>query len=112
MDEKGFMLQRAVKCIKESPVKGNGNGGMVIDIEKTSAAGPVLPPYTIYKGRSYLIGSHQGSKDVKIRRFVFLLENHYWYSVDLDYDERSHLQAGYASTGASLFSHSPFLYLQ
>jgi len=63
MDEKGCMLGQAAKCKvlcragRRNPrLKQDGSREMVTDIETVSAAGHVLPPYIIYKGRSLLMG--------------------------------------------------------
>jgi len=69
MDEKGYMLGQAAKCkvlyrvgCRNPHLKQDGNREIVTDIEIVSAAGHILPPYIIYKGRSHLMGWHAGVK--------------------------------------------------
>jgi len=56
------MLGRAAKCkvlcragCRNSRLRQDGNREMVTNIKAFSAAGHVLPPYIIYKGRSHLM---------------------------------------------------------
>ena len=71
------MLGQAAKCKvlcragRRNPrLKQDENREMVTDIETVSAAGHVLPPYIIYKGRSHLMGWHaevKGDEDAQVR---------------------------------------------
>ena len=63
MDAKGCILGQAGKCRvicraeqRNPRLKQDGNREMVTDTETISAAGYVLPPYIIFKGKSHLMG--------------------------------------------------------